>query len=200
MQQSSYCGLTLFAFFQLSGWLTMPFSADTARILAEPLVQAFFQETAGDWRSERRYYTLQSGETQEVVSQITIEFLPAGASQLLELADLHQLDPSKPLICGTTVAWESDYVGTDKKPVKGSTIFGVRGQTLYRDRGFATTQPVTAQYHFNDSRTLVLKTRYNDSSFEEELRLIGQRYRTRQTVISRAGAEIMIGQYLETRC
>ena len=177
----------------------MPFSADTARILAEPLVQAFFRDTAGDWRSERRYYTLKSGETQEVVSQISIAFLEADAPQLIELAQLHQLDPAKPLICGTTVTWESDYVGTGKKPVKGSTIFGVRGITLYRDRGFATSKPVTAQYHFNDNRTLVLKTQYNDSSFEEELRLIGQRYRTRQTVISRAGEEIMIGQYLETR-
>ncbi|WP_035985598.1 phycobiliprotein lyase [Leptolyngbya sp. KIOST-1] len=177
----------------------MPFSADTARILAEPLVQAFFRDTAGDWRSERRYYTLKSGETQEVVSQISIQFLETGAPQLLDLAQMHQLDPAKPLICGTTVTWESDYVGTGKKPVKGSTIFGVRGQILYRDRGFATSKPVTAQYHFNDNRTLVLKTQYNDSSFEEELRLIGQRYRTRQTVISRAGEEIMIGQYLETR-
>ena len=177
----------------------MPLSADTARILAEPLVKAFFQETSGNWRSERRYYTLKSGETQEVVSQITIEFLPAEAPQLIELANLHQLDPNRSLICGTTVAWESDYVGTGKKPVVGSTVFGVRGMTLYRDRGFATTKPVTAQYHFNDSRTLVLKTQYNDSSFEEEIRLIGQRYRTRQTVISRAGEEIMIGQYLETR-
>ncbi|MGG6238902.1 phycobiliprotein lyase [Nodosilinea sp. AN01ver1] len=177
----------------------MPFSADTARILAEPLVQAFFRDTAGDWRSERRYYTLKSGETQEVVSQIAIAFLEAGAPQLIKLAQMHQLDPAKPLICGTTVTWESDYVGTGKKPVKGSTIFGVRGTTLYRDRGFATSKPVTAQYHFNDNRTLVLKTQYNDSSFEEEIRLIGQRYRTRQTVISRAGEEIMIGQYLETR-
>ncbi|NJL48900.1 MAG: phycobiliprotein lyase [Leptolyngbyaceae cyanobacterium SM2_5_2] len=178
----------------------MPFSVDAARILAEPLVTAFFQETAGDWRSERRYYTLSSGETQEVVSQIRIEFLEAGAAQLLQLAELHGLDPQKSLICGTAVAWESDYLGTGRKPVVGSTIFGVRGTTLYRDRGFATTKPVTAQYLFRDNRTLQLKTEYNDSSFEEEIKLIGQRYRTRQTVISRAGQEIMIGQYLETRC
>jgi hypothetical protein len=178
----------------------MPFSVDTARILAEPLVTAFFRETAGQWRSERRYYTLSNGETQEVVSQIMIEFLEAGAPQLLHLAQLHGLDPQKPLICGTAVAWESDYVGTGKKPVVGSTVFGVRGTTLYRDRGFATTKPVTAQYLFRDNRTLQLRTEYNDSSFEEEIRLIGQRYRTRQTVISRAGQEIMIGQYLETRC
>ena len=42
----------------LSWFFDMPFSVDTARILAEPLVTAFFRDTAGDWRSERRYYTL----------------------------------------------------------------------------------------------------------------------------------------------
>ncbi|MEY3298655.1 MAG: phycobiliprotein lyase [Cyanobacteriota bacterium] len=178
----------------------MPFSVETARILAEPLVTAFFQETAGEWHSERRYYTLSSGDTQEVVSHITIEFLDAGSPQLQHLAKLHGLHPQKPLICGTAVAWESDYVGTGKKPVKGSTLFGVRGTTLYRDRGFATSKPVIAQYLFRDNRTLQLKTEYNRSSFEEEIRLIGQRYRTRQTVISRAGEQVMIGQYLETRC
>jgi len=178
----------------------MPFSVDTARILAEPLVTAFFRDTAGDWRSERRYYTLKSGETQEVVSQIKINFLEGGHPELLKLAQMHQLEARKPLICGTTVSWESDYVGTGKKPVVGSTIFGVRGTTLYRDRGFATSKPVTAQYYFRDNRTMVLKTEYNNSSFEEEIKLIGQQYRTRQTVISRAGEEIMIGQYLETRC
>jgi hypothetical protein len=178
----------------------MPFSVDTARILAEPLITAFFRDTAGNWRSERRYYTLQSGETQEVVSQIEINFLEEGHPELLKLAQLHELDVRKPLICGTTVSWESDYVGTGKKPVVGSTIFGVRGTTLYRDRGFATSKPVTAQYYFRDNRTMVLKTEYNKSSFEEEIKLIGKQYRTRQTVISRAGEEIMIGQYLETRC
>lgn len=178
----------------------MPFSVETARILAEPLVTAFFQETAGEWRSERRYYTLSSGETQAVISRITIEFLEPGHPHLLHLAELHHLAARTPLICGTAVTWESDYVGTGKKPVRGSTLFGVRGTTLYRDRGFATSKPVTAQYLFPDSRTLQLKTEYNQSSFEEEIRLIGQRYRTRQTVISRAGEQVMIGQYLETRC
>ncbi|XGB43591.1 MAG: phycobiliprotein lyase [Nodosilinea sp. LVE1205-7] len=178
----------------------MSFSFDAAGVLAEPLITAFFQETAGSWRSERRYYTLKSGETQEVVSQIQIEFLPMGSPALLQLAELHRLDQRQSLICGTSVTWESDYVGTGKKPVAGSTVFGVRGTTLYRDRGFATSQPVTAQYLFPDNRTMQLKTEYNDSCFEEEIKLIGQRYRTRQTLIRRAGEEIMIGQYLETRC
>ena len=47
---------------------------------------------------------------------------------------------------------------------------------------------------------MVLKTAYDNSSFEEEIRLIGDRTRTRQTIISRAGEEQVIGQYLEQRC
>ncbi|MGF1458423.1 MAG: phycobiliprotein lyase [Leptolyngbyaceae cyanobacterium] len=178
----------------------MPYTLDTARILAEPLVASFFQTCAVDWRSKRRYYTLKSGDVQEVVSYITIKFLAAGTSELEELHQLHKLPERTPLVCGAQVSWESNYIHTDKKPVRGSTVFGVRGTTLYRDRGFATSKPVTADFIFHEPRAMVLKTAYNGSSFEEEIRLIGESTRTRQTIISRAGEEIMIGQYLEQRC
>lgn len=178
----------------------MPYSLDTARILAEPLVSSFFKTTEGDWRSQRRYYTLKSGDVQEVVSYINIRFLTAGSSELQTLQQLHELPENSTLTCGAQVSWESNYIHTDKKPVKGSTLFGVKGTTLYRDRGFATSKPVTADFLFREPRTMVLKTAYNGSSFEEEIKLIGDSTRTRQTIISRAGEEIMIGQYLEQRC
>ena len=44
----------------------------------ELLVANFFRVSAGNWLSERRYYTLPDGDTQEVVSEIAIEFLAAG--------------------------------------------------------------------------------------------------------------------------
>lgn len=181
----------------------MPYSLDTARILAEPLVDVFFRDSEGTWHSERRYYTLKSGEVQTVVSRLWIRYLRSDSKELMHLAKLHELDATPStlsgLICGAEVRWESDYVDSDRKPVKGSTIFGAKGSVLYRDRGFATAKPITAQFQFTDSRTMGLVSRYNDSSFEEEIRLIGRRYRTRQTIISRAGEEMMIGQYLETR-
>lgn len=158
---------------------------------------AFFTHSVGNWRSCRRYYTLASGDTQEVVSNLTVSFLPQGCSELTELAERHTLEV--PLICGAKVTWESQYITPSRKPSVGSTTFGIRGEIMYRDRGFATPKPVTAAYKFTSDRTMVLRTEYNDSSFEEELKLIGDNYRTRQTIISRAGEEIMIGQYLETR-
>jgi hypothetical protein len=165
----------------------------------ESLLAEFFQESVGEWRSERRYYTLPDGETKEVVSTITIRFLREGCDELQKLAQMHKLPESVNLTCGAQVTWESTNSDTGKKESKGSTIFGALGSTLYRDQGFATTKPVTAQYHFPNSKTLCLRTEYNGSVFEEELKLVGNKYRTRQTIISRAGEQLMIGQYLEKR-
>lgn len=171
----------------------------TAPALAESLIADFFRQSEGKWRSERRYYTLPEGETQEMVSFITIRFLEAGDSKLLYLAQLHQLSPDEQLVCGAEVEWLSQESVSGRKKSKGSTLFGARGSILYRDRGFATPKPVTANFYFPNPQTLCLKTEYNDSSFEEELKLVGQQYRTRQTIISRAGEQQMIGQYLEKR-
>ena len=165
----------------------------------EHLIAEFFHQSQGSWRSERRYYTLPDGKTQEMVSFITIEFLEQGSEELRQLAHLHGLSDEVYLSCGAKVSWESTDSATNRKQSKGSTLFGVLGKTLYRDRGFATSKPVTAQYYFPNPKTLCLKTEYNGSVFEEELKLIGDNYRTRQSIISRAGEQLMIGQYLEKR-
>jgi hypothetical protein len=165
---------------------------------SDSLIAEFFQRSAGQWRSERRYYTLPDGETKEMVSVIAIRFLPQGCDELRQLARLHKLEDEAVMTCGAEVSWDSADSVSGRKQSKGLTLFGALGDTLFRDRGFATTQPVTAQYYFTNLDTLCLRTEYKGSVFEEELKLIGQQYRTRQTIISRAG-EQQIGQYLEKR-
>lgn len=166
----------------------------------ETLVTQFFRQSEGQWQSQRRYYTLKPEvETQEVVSFLTVRFLEAGCPELLQLGRLHHLEDEAALICGTQVTWESNYSGQIRKPSRGGTIFGVLGNILYRDRGFATARPVTATYTFTHPKTMGLRTEYGGSVFEEEIKLIGESYRTRQTIISRAGQEHTIGQYLEKR-
>ncbi|MGF1515181.1 MAG: phycobiliprotein lyase [Elainellaceae cyanobacterium] len=166
---------------------------------SEQLIAAFFERTQGRWRSERRYYTLPDGEIKEIVSMIAIRFLPSGSEELADLAQRHKLTPPQALVCGAQVAWDSTDSVSGKKQSRGKTVFGALGDVLYRDRGFATPKPVTADFYFNGPETLCLRTEYNSSVFEEELKLIGDRYRTRQTIISHAGEQQMIGQYLETR-
>ena len=164
----------------------------------ELLVAKFFRSSVGNWLSERRYYTLPDGATQEVVSEIAIEFLAPGCLELQELSQLHGLDEFA-LTCGSKIEWDSKDSVTGKKASKGSTLFGALGNILYRDRGFATPKPITAIYHFPHPDTMCLKTEYQNSVFEEEIKLVGEKYRTRQTIISRAGEQVTIGQYLEKR-
>lgn len=164
-------------------------------------VQEFFRRSEGQWLSQRRYYTLnQEEEPQEVISQIRVKFLAKGHDALLSLAHLHGLGAHQSFLCGTEVSWESTYISPERaKPSIGSTVFGIKDNVLYRDRGFATSKPVTAHCTCFLPQTLALKTEYNNSVFEEEIKLIGERYRTRQTVISKANQEILIGQYLEKK-
>lgn len=162
-------------------------------------IVTFFQRSEGDWRSQRRYYSLKQGHVEEVVSLLTIRFLASGSEALQHLAQLHQLQDERALACGMQVTWESNYVNSTRKQATGTTMFGVAGNVLYRDRGFATSKPVTATFHFSTPQALHLLTEYGGSVFEEEIKLIGDSYRTRQTVMTKAGEEQMVGQYLETR-
>jgi hypothetical protein len=171
----------------------------TTQTADEQQIADFFRDSAGTWRSERRYYTLPEGKTQELVSMITIHFLPKGDQELLTLAQLHNLSNLDSLSCGAKVSWQSMDLENLEKKLHGQTIFGALGKILYRDRGFATTKPVTADYVISQAHTLCLRTEYNRAAFEEEIKLIGDKYRTRQTIISRDGKPLTIGQYLEKR-
>ena len=175
-------------------------AAQTTNLTLQSLAVDFFQKSAGSWKSQRRYYTLNKDvEPQEVESILNISFLDRGTPELIELAKSHELEDISSLVCGTKVTWESNYTNLNRKPVNGSTVFGIRGNVLYRDRGFATPKPIIAVCSFPNSDTMNLRTEYNANVFEEEIKLVGSKYRTRQTVISRAGEEITIGQYLEKR-
>lgn len=177
----------------------MTLSVQTPTRSTETLAERFFRKTAGSWRSVRRYYTLETGEPQEVTSWISVDYLEPGCDRLLNLARRHELDDERAFVCGSYVTWESHYESASRKPNQGSTVFGVKGDRLYRDRGFATAKPVIADFGFTRPDTLWLRSAYNNAQFEEEIKLVGDKYRTRQTIISRDGEEVVIGQYLETR-
>ena len=122
------------------------------QIAETTLIAEFFQESVGTWSSERRYYTLPDGKTKEVASIITIRFLEAGCDELQKLARMHELNDSTIMTCGAEVSWDSANAVTKAKESNGSTLFGALGNTLYRDRGFATSKPITAKYNFTSEK------------------------------------------------
>lgn len=167
----------------------------------DSLISQFFRQSEGKWRSQRRYYTLPNGDAREMVSDVTVRFLEKGCSELKLLTKLHGFDEFESdylMHCGAIVSWDTKD-SSDRRQSRGSTVFGAGPTFLFRDRGFLTNQPVKATYWMDDGRLLRLRSEYNNSVFEEEIKLIGETYRTRQTIISSAGKQQMIGQYLETR-
>ncbi len=165
------------------------------------LTKAFFAKSAGKWRSLRRYYTLNSNHNPlEATTDIDVTYLESGHPDLLKLATLHNLPANQAFDCGAIISWKSQYTNVERKPLEGSTIFGILGNRMYRDRGFSTAKPIVATFQLINENLLRLQTSYNGSHFEEEIKLIGDRHRTRQTITSCAGHEVMVAQYLETRC
>ncbi len=167
-----------------------------------PIVVAeFFQQSVGKWHSQRRYYTLNSSNDPvlEANSNLEVFFLEGDRPELAELASKHGLTQSSPFTCGAKVVWESTYTNVERKPLLGETVFGIDGNNMYRDRGFSTPAPIIATFTMPSSNILHLATAYDGAKFEEEIKFVGQRHRTRQTIISKAGKEVMVGQYLETR-
>ncbi len=177
----------------------MTFSPVPSSILDDLAIAEFFRQSSGVWRSERRYYTLPSGDVQEAISIVTVRFLSQGSPELQGLARLLQLPQETTITCGSEVTWDSQDRHTGRKISSGTTIFGAEGANLYRDRGYSTPKPVIASFQMPNPLTLQLRTEYSGNLFEEEIKLIGTQYRTRQTIVTRAGEQQLVGQYLETR-
>lgn len=177
----------------------MTLSVQPRSLSTEALAESFFRRTSGRWKSVRRYYALSRDTTQEVTSWITVEYLEAGCDRLLDLARRHEFEDETALICGSYVTWESHYETSTRKPSRGATVFGVKGDYLYRDRGFSTPKPVRADFGFTNPDTMWLRSFYNNSQFDEEIKLVGEKYRTRQTIMTKENEQVFIGQYLESR-
>jgi hypothetical protein len=159
----------------------------------------FFQETAGHWRSQRRYYHLNNGLVQEGISFLKIHFLESNCLELQQLAEVHDLDRLECFVGGVKVAWESQDAKTGQHTSSGICVFGLHHDRLYRDRGFSTPQPLIATYHLADPKIFAFRSEYNRSVFEEECRLVDTEYRMRHIVAYKEGEAQMIAQYFETR-
>ena len=59
----------------------------------EDMASLFFQKSEGEWKSQRRYYTLkQEKAPQEVVSNLKIRFLPSGCGRIKKFRTNARID------------------------------------------------------------------------------------------------------------
>jgi CpeS-like protein len=154
----------------------------------------FFQLSTGRWRSQRTTHHLAFKRSEAGESNILVEALPADNPKVIEICQLHQVDPQL-AIGGAFVSWQG-AMGWDREEEnhEGSTIFSLipdadnpRQGSLLRERGYAEIVPVAGRYEMDDEDALVLITEYETMSSIERFWFVSPSIRMRSSTVKRFG-------------
>lgn len=154
----------------------------------------FFQLSTGRWRSQRTTHHLAFKRTEAGESEIQVEALAADHPQVIEICEIHQVDP-KLAIGGAFVSWQG-AMGWDRDDDnhEGSTVFALipdqekpQQGILLREKGYAEVVPVAGQYQMDDEDGLVLTTEYETMSSIERFWFPSPNIRMRTSTVKRFG-------------
>ncbi len=154
----------------------------------------FFQHSTGRWRSQRTTHHLAFKRAETGESEIVVEALAADDPKVIEICQLHQVDPSL-AIGGAYVSWQGS-MGWDKEDEnhEGSTVFSLVPDAedghqglLLRERGYAEIVPVAGHYQIDDEEALVLTTEYETMSSVERFSFAAPNLRMRTSIVKRFG-------------
>jgi CpeS-like protein len=143
-------------------------------------VKQWFERSAGEWISNRRYFYESSGKNQLVKSELKVELKP---SENKEFAVELNWDSTGDVESAGTMLCEFD----NEKNI------------LYRNIGYMTSDPTYSEVTMIDDDTILFKTEYDGMTFREEIRLIGDNVRLRQTLGWKRNTVFLAGQYYEKR-
>lgn len=155
----------------------------------------FFQQSAGQWRSLRTTHHLAFRRTEQGESEIVVEALAADHPQVVEICQLHQVDPTT-AIGGAYVRWDGSMAWdrNEDENHTGSTVFALvpddethRSGRLLRERGYAEIVPVVGQFHMDDEDGLILTTEYETMSSIERFWFADAGLRLRTSTVKRFG-------------
>lgn len=155
----------------------------------------FFQQSAGLWRSLRTTHHLAFRRTEKGESEIWVEPLAADHPQVIEICNLHQMDPAL-AIGGAFVKWEGSMAWdrNEDENHTGSTVFALvpddatgRSGKMLRERGYAEIVPVVGQFAMDEEDALILTTEYETMSSIERFSFPSANLRMRTSTVKRFG-------------
>ena len=154
----------------------------------------FFERSAGQWRSQRTTHHLPFRRAETGGSAIEVKTLAADHPKVVELCQLHEVDPSL-TVGGAYVTWNGS-MAWDKEDEnhEGSTVFAIvpdsdnsqKGRLL-RERGYAEIVPVVGRYEIDDEEAMVLITDYESMSTIERFWFVNPDLRIRASTVKRFG-------------
>lgn len=140
----------------------------------------WFKRSEGQWVSNRRYYYESSGKNQLVKSDLAV-----------------QLSESESKEFKVKLIWDS----TGDVSSQGEMLceFDSDSYILHRNIGYMTSDPTESHVTMLDEDTILFKTEYDGMVFREEIRLIDEDIRLRQTLGWKNNTVMLAGQYYEKR-
>nr|WP_217523441.1 phycobiliprotein lyase [Pleurocapsa sp. PCC 7327] len=154
----------------------------------------FFQHSAGKWRSQRTTHHLPFRRAETGDSNIYVEALAADHPKIVEICEMHEVDPSL-AVGGAFVSWDGS-MAWDKADEnhRGTTVFALipnadnsRQGMLLRERGYAEIVPIAGRYYMDDENGLVLITEYETMSTIERFWFVSPDMRLRTSTVQRYG-------------
>ena len=154
----------------------------------------FFQNSSGNWRSQRTTHHLAFRQAETGTSEIFVEALPADNEKIVEICQLHDCDPAK-AVGGAFVRWES-AMAWDKEDEnhEGTTVFALipdddnpQQGMLLRERGYAEIVQIAGRYHIDEEDALVLVTDYETMTTIERFWFANPNMRLRTSTVQRFG-------------
>jgi CpeS-like protein len=174
----------------------------------------FFQQSAGKWRSQRTTHHLPFRRAESGDSEIFVESLDADNPKIVEICQMHEIDPSTS-VGGAFVSWDGSMAwDREAENHQGTTVFALipnpenpRQGKLLRERGYAEIVPVAGEYELDDEDGLILITEYETMSVYERFWFISPSVRLRSSTVKRFGgfntatfcAEVRVAEETETQ-
>lgn len=154
----------------------------------------FFQNSAGEWRSQRSTHHLAFRQAEIGDSNIQVTALGADDARVAEICQMHSVEPSR-AAGGAFVTWHGT-MAWDKEDEnhQGSTVFAIvpdpenpRQGLMLRERGYAETAPVAGRFEMDDEDALLLITEYETMSSIERFWFPNPNVRMRTSTVKRFG-------------
>ncbi|NEO32847.1 MAG: phycobiliprotein lyase [Symploca sp. SIO3C6] len=166
----------------------------------------FFELSAGKWRSQRTTHHLPFRRAESGESEITVGTLSADHPRVVEICQLHQVEPSL-AAGGALVSWQGTMAWdkTDENHQDSTVMVLVpdlgnsQQGNLLREKGYAEIVPVSGRYLMDAQDGLVLLTEYETMSSEERFSFASQDLRMRTSTVKRFGGFSTASFCLETR-
>lgn len=154
----------------------------------------FFQQSAGQWRSQRTTHHLPFRRAESGNSDINVEFLNADDDKIAVICQMHDVDPQTS-IGGAFVSWDGSMAwDKENEEHQGTTVFALipdpenpRKGKLLRERGYAEIVPVAGEYEMDEEDALVLITEYETMSIIERFWFVNPDLRLRSSTVKRFG-------------